>query len=105
MWPLQIRVFKRAAVEMLLGPRNEMTASGIPDGLLPERRVPWRRVPWRLVIIDGHKQIVLGSWRDRAAVLGGAAETAATEELSFLSKLSAGRGPFLPQPHWADPLL
>lgn len=35
MWPLQIRVFKEAAVEMLLGPRNEVTAYRIPDALLP----------------------------------------------------------------------
>lgn len=35
MWPLQIRVFKEAAVEVLLGPRNEATACGIPDALLP----------------------------------------------------------------------
>lgn len=50
-----------------------------------------------MIIVDGHKQIAVGIReieRRRSAVLGGAAETAVTEELSFLSKLSAGRGPF-----------
>lgn len=41
----------------------------------------------------------------RRPVLGGAAEAGVTEELSFLSKLSASRGPFGPQPYWTDPLL
>lgn len=53
------------------------------------------RIPRRSAIIDGHKQIVvIKEMERRRPVLGGAAEAGVTEELSFLSKLSAGRGPF-----------
>lgn len=78
-------------MEMLLGPRNEVMACRIPDALLPDGKQDTAEVSknrWTQAD-SGIKEM-----ERRRPVLGGAAEAAVTEELSFLSKLSAGRGPF-----------
>lgn len=76
---------------MLLGPRNEVMACRIPDELLPGGKQDTAEASEnrRTQADSGIREI-----ERRRPDLGGAAEAAVTEELSFLSKLSAGRGPF-----------